>query len=156
MEKRDYLSPILSHINFLFHGILNILITNLTECLSYKSDKTVGPMAASKNQDMWWRFVDFEEKYDCIKWPASVTIVEWRYIKLFFDSCLLHLLRQNTFCPGQYWNCPGQIFCSWFKNQFFAFKSHSNWIFLVKNKFSKLFQKGNSIWMTFESKKWTF
>ena len=43
-------------------------------------------MAASKKQDMWWQFVDFEEKYDCIKWPASVTIVEWRDIKLFFDS----------------------------------------------------------------------
>ena len=31
-----------------------------------------------KNQGMGWQFGDFEEKFDCIKWPARKIIVLWR------------------------------------------------------------------------------
>ena len=45
--------------------------------------------------------------------------------------CLVHLPRQNIFCPGQIWNCPGQNFCPGLKSPFFTFKSYSKWNFLI-------------------------
>ena len=38
--------------------------------------------------------------------------------------CLVHLLGQNIFCPGQYLNCSEQKFCPGLKSPFFALKSH--------------------------------
>ena len=54
---------------------------------------------------------------------------------LFRFLCLVLLLGQNIFCPGQNWNCPRQNFCPGLKTTFFAFKSHAKWIFLVENRF---------------------
>ena len=51
------------------------------------------------------------------------------------DLCLVLLLGQNIFCPGQNWNCPRQNFCPGLKTTFFAFKSHAKWIFVVENRF---------------------
>ena len=51
------------------------------------------------------------------------------------NLCLVLLLGQNIFCPGQNWNCPRQNFCPGLKTTFFAFKSHAKWIFVVENRF---------------------
>ena len=72
------------------------------------------------------------------------------------DYCLVHLPGQNIFCPGQYWNCPGQKFCPGLKSLFFTFKSHWIWIFLIEDKFSRLFQSESFILNDFCKQKMNF
>ena len=56
----------------------------------------------------------------------------------------IHLPGQNIFCSLQYWNFTGQKFYPGLKSIFYL-KSHSRWIFLAENQFSRLFQSGNFI-----------
>ena len=66
--------------------------------------------------------------------------------------CLVLLLGQNIFCPGQNGNCPRQNFCPGLKTTFFAFKSHAKWIYLLKIDF----QSGNFVLNDFWKQKMYF
>ena len=84
-----------------------------------------------------FEYVDFHAKMSLIFYPAFGNSITKRTLlyNIHCHKCLVLLLGQNIFCPGQNWNCPRQNFCPGLKTTFFAFKSHAKWIFVVENRF---------------------